>query len=339
MPRFGDKARKRQAWFRDHSSTISQEGRSPKDDKGQRHGHLLAHCFEHENLYPGLRGEGGALKFFEDRVIPWHRPSRSGDTPRTKGPTRNLASSQIACVNFLLPLREIPGALTAVARAIDDDVEDIVPIYHEGRKSTVEIEWIGLNGPLEKGAPSTRGANVTSVDAFMVARTNTGRRRAYLMEWKYVEEYRVGEDKGKGKSGETRRRRYSCLYRADHSSFDDQVPMEELLYEPFYQIMRLRLLADRMVAEKELGVSEARVVVVVPTCNTSYRNKITSPCLAQRFRGLETVEEVVKATLKEPDRAFATVSPEMLLDAVERECGDVSSEWVAYQRERYGSCE
>ena len=336
MPRFGDKARQRQAWFREHSSTISEAGRSPTDDKGRRHGHLLAHGFEHENLYPGLRCEDGALKFFEERGIKWHRTGRSGDTPGGQGPTRNLASSQVACVNFLLPLREIPGALTAVARAIDDDVQGIVPISDQGRESTVEIEWIGMGPPLEKDAARTRGANVTSVDAFMVGETSTGR-RAYLMEWKYIEDYRAGDDKGRGNPGETRRRRYTPLYRADYSSFNGSVPMDELLYEPFYQIMRLRLLADRMVAEKELCVSDARVVVVVPKSNTPYRNNITSPSLTRRFPDLGTVEGVVRATLKDPDRAFATVSTETLVNAVERECGDSISGWAAYQRERYGT--
>ncbi len=346
MPLFGDKARKHQAWFRDHSSTISDEGRSPNDDKGQRHGHLLAHGFEHENLYPYLRGKDGALRFFEDRGIKWHRTGRSGDTRGGQGPTRNLASSQIACVNFLLPLREIPGALTAVARAIDDDVEDIVPVCHEGRKSPVEFEWIGLNGPLENGASPTRGANVTSVDAFMVARTNTGRHRAYLMEWKYTEEYLSTKLKfrGKGYRKDEQLKGYSDLYCADSSSFDSSIPMDELLYDPFDQIMRIHLLADRMVAKRELNISDAKVVVVVPAENTTYRSvthgtKTTAPPLAKRFSRLKTVEDVVKATLKEPDHTFATVSPEMLLDAVERECGNASSIWVAYQRERYGSCE
>lgn len=332
MSRFGNKARKRQAWFREHSSTISCDGRSPKDEKGLRHGHLLAHGSEHENLYPGLRGENGALSFFADRKVKWHRSHRSGDTPGGQGPTRNLASSQVACVNFLLPLRGIPGALTAVARAIDDDVEDIVPITHEGRESPVEIEWIGLGHPLERDGPRTRGANVTSVDAFMVVATSTGR-RAYLMEWKYVEEYRVGDDKGKGKSGETRRCRYEPLYDAGHSSFNGRIPMDDLLYEPFYQIMRLRLLADRMAKDKELGVSYAKVVVVVPKGNAAYRETITSPGLPD----FGTVDEVVKAALKNPDRAFATISPEELLFAVERECGDSTSRWATYQRERYGS--
>ncbi len=339
MSQFGDEARKRQACFRKISSTISHRGRSPTDDKGQRHGHLLAHGFEHENLYPTLRGEDGAERFFEERGIKWHHSSRSGDTPRGEGPTRNMASSQVACVNFLLPPRGLPCALAAIARAIDDDVIEIVPIRHEGNESPVEIEWVGLDHPLEKDGPRTRGANVTSVDAFMLGRTCSGL-RAYLIEWKYTEEYRVGEDKGEDESGgKTRRRRYKPLYYADHSSFDGRVPMDELLYEPFYQIMRLRLLADRMVKNKELGVSDAKVVVVVPKGNTAYRERITSPSLAKRFPGLGTVEQVVQATLKEPDRAFATISPGALIDAVERECGDSVSRWVTYQRERYGSDE
>ena len=309
------------------------------DDKGQRHGHLLAHGFECENLYPDLRNEDGALKFFADRGIKWHRSNRSGDTRGRQGPTRNLASSQVACVNFLLPLREIPGALTAVARAIDDDVHEVLAIPYKGLESLVEIEWIGLDDhPLEEGAAPTRGANVTSVDAFMVSETTTGR-RAYLMEWKYVEEYRMGDDKGKGNPGETRRRRYAPLYCADYSSFNGRVPMGELLYEPFYQIMRLRLLADRMVACKELGVSEAKVVVVVPECNSAYRERITSPALARRFPTIRTVEEVVRETLTVPKKAFATVSTETLVDAVASECGDASSDWIAYQQERYGNCE
>ena len=334
MPGFRVVGRRRQAEFRTGSSTISQDGRSPQDHKGQRNGHLLAHGYEEENLYPKLRGENGARKFFSDRGISWHRTSRSGDTPGEKGPTRNLASSQVACVNFLLPLCEIPGALVAVVRAMDDDVTDVVPIHHEGRVSPVEFEWIGLGHPLEEGAVPTRGSNTTSVDAFLVASTNTGR-RAYLLEWKYVEKYDASDYKGEGTQGETRRCRYAHLYAHGSSSFDGSVPMEEFLYEPFYQIMRLRLLADRMVRENELGVSDAKVIVVAPQDNTAYRERITSKPFVQRFPEHETVEAVVKATSKQPS-AFATIDSSALVDAVERQCGGESSDWVAYQRERYG---
>ena len=77
----------------------------------------------------------------------------SGGNPEMRlvgdGPTRNMASSQVMCVNFLLPLVDIPGALNAAIRAIDDDVECIVEIHHEGRMSSVEFEWNGLPRSLE----------------------------------------------------------------------------------------------------------------------------------------------------------------------------------------------
>ena len=333
MRGFGKVARKQQADFRDKSASI-EKGRSPDDDKGLEHGHLLALGCEDENLYPSLQGESGARRFFKERGIKWHRTARSGDTKGVDGPTRNMASSQVACVNFMLPLAGIPNALEAVIGAIDDDIEGIVGIAHEGRTSPVEFEWIGLGKSLEGG--TTRGANNTSVDAFVIADTGAGR-RAYLMEWKYVEEYKAGEDKGAGSEGETRKNRYSEKYSDAASAFSGKVPMGELLYEPFYQLMRLRLLADRMVKDQELGITEAKVVVVVPQGNSEYRERITSPPLAERFPEHKTVSDVMRATLKDADAAFALVCPSVLVDAVERNCdSDVVRDWVAYQRERYG---
>ena len=249
-----------------------------------------------------------------------------------------MVSSQVVCVNFLLSLSQIQGALAAAVRAIDDDVRDIVPIYHQGNTTLVEFEWIGLNGPLEEGEPPTRGEYVTSVDAFMIAETS-GDRRAYLIEWKYTEKGGDGDYKGEGRKGEVRWPRYAPLYSSNCSSFgtvNGAVPMNELLYEPFYQIMRNRLLADRVVANGELGVSDAKVVVVVPEENSAYRESITSPPLAERFPDLKTVDEVMRATLKNPDATFKMVTPTELLEAVVNECGDAVSDWAGYMRERYG---
>ena len=256
----------------------------------------------------------------------------SGDASDGKRPTRNMASSQIACVNFLLPLVDIPGALTAVLQAIDDDVTGVVDIEHEGTSSPVELEWIGLDHALEGPSVKSRGANSTSVDAFMVAETPGGR-RAYLMEWKYVEEYRT-EDKGAGRSGETRRRRYAHLYE-ESPSFNDKVPFDAWLFEPFYQILRLRLLADRMVRNRELGVSEAKVVVVVPEGNRAYRERVTSPPFAMAFPG-RSVSGIVAETLVDRDREYASVSQSNLADAVRSRGGYDSPGWRAYHRGRYG---
>ena len=330
MVNFGKAEREHQAEFRDTSPTISEQGRSPTDYKGQQYGYMLGLSCEDENLYWSIRGNDGARKFFAERRIKWW--SHNGfDTAGNNGPTRNMASSQIMCVNFLLPLAEIDGALEAVVRAIDSDVERVVDIRYKGPAARVEFEWIGAPKSLE--GVTTKGQNSTSVDAFVIADTGTSL-RAYLMEWKYVE----GEppnriDYGTGTAGETRRGRYSNLYYARSSSFSHKVPMNTLLYGDIYQLMRNRLLADRMVANAELGVSDAKVVLVVPEGNTAY---MQPAYLSNRFPKLGTVSEVFRATLKDPNRAFATVSPSLLLEAVEQECGEAVSCWATYMRERYG---
>ena len=331
MPSYRQEAEKRQARFRAMSSTISLESRDPSDSRGQRTDYLLALSHETDNLYPTLRERDLALNFFAERSIKWWKGSGSGDDTSVIGPTRSMMSSQVACVNFLLPLAGMDGALAAVLHAVDGDVKDIVPIEHEGNTSLVEFEWIGLGGPLEEGEAPTRGKNITNIDALIVAETDAGR-RAYLMEWKYTESCPIGEDKGNSK----RRGRYSTRYNAESSSFNGNAPLDELLYEPFYQLMRQRLLADRMMNDTELGVTDAKVIAVVPECNNTYRERITSPPLARRFPNLKTVSDVFRATLKQPDEAYTMVCPSTLVAAVERECGDSASEWVRYQRERYG---
>ena len=340
---FERSAKRRQQHFNDTSPTVSDRGRSPTDEKGMRHHHLLAQCCEIENLFPGIRGEGGAIDFFKQRRIAWWTSPASGDSGRADKPTRNMASSQVACVNFLLPLASIPGALLAVLRAFDDDIVGVVDISHSGDKSPVEFEWIGLGGSLEGGR--TRGSQNTSIDAFLVAETSSGRRRAYLLEWKYVERYLRNrpEFKGEGSRGDTRRSRYAERFGAPFSSFNPATApnMDDFLYEPFYQIMRQRLLADRMVEERELGIEEAKVAVVVPKENWAYRTisdgrTTTSPPLVRRFPGLNTVEDVVRESLREGASRFDMVAPSLLANAVSKCLPGETAEWADYWRSRYG---
>ncbi len=176
-PSFAATARAQQARFR---TTLSLVGRTPTDPIGLRPGHLLTRGSEHENLLPWLRGDDGALAFFADRQIAWFRHAASGDG-RGNGPTRNLLSSQVACVNFLLGMARVPAALAAAIRAFDSELVELVPIEDAaGRTSLVEFEWVGWNAPLE-GGPITRGRNQTSADAVLVGRTMSGL-RAYVIE-------------------------------------------------------------------------------------------------------------------------------------------------------------
>ena len=231
---FAHSAKSRQAKFRDTSPTISEPARTPVDDLGRRYNHLLAPGHEEENLFPGIRGPSGAVDFFAQRNIKWWDASKSKDGGYA--PTRNMASSQVACVNFLLPLAGVPGGLLSVLQSLDTDVREVVDIHHEGRHSPVEFEWIGTNESLEGGRRG--GAYETSVDAFMIADTVSGQRRAYLLEWKYVERYLSGrpEYKGARASGQTRRRTYEERFKASFSSFNPVMApeLDDFLYEPFY---------------------------------------------------------------------------------------------------------
>ncbi len=337
---FEHSAKSRQGRFRNTSPTISEPARTPTDDLGRKYNYLLAPGHEEENLFPDIRGPGGAIDFFAQRNIKWWD---GGGEDRGNTPTRNMASSQVACVNFLLPLSGVPGGLLAILQSLDADVREVVDIHHEGRHSPVEFEWIGINESLEGG--QRRGVYETSVDAFMTADTVSGKRRAYLFEWKYVERYLSGrpEYKGAGASGQTRRSRYEGRFKASFSSFNPVMApdLDDFLYEPFYQLMRQRLLADRMVHNRELDIDQAKVVVVVPEENWAYRvvsdgKTSTSPLLAQRFPHLETVDEIMKACLQCPESQFDLVPAQVLLEGVQKKLPYETGDWASYWRERYG---
>ena len=325
---------RRQAAFRRSSATISSNGRIPVDENGRKYDYMLALGHEDENLYPSLRGASGVRRFFDERAITWWRHSGFDETKRN-GPTRNMASSQIACVNFVLPLAGFDNGLLALIETIDKDVTGIVTIKDSKTRtsSPVEFEWIGLDHALEGEADTTRGEFATSVDAFLVAETRSGR-RAYLLEWKYTESYRAN-DKGRGSKGETRRQRYGKLYAAS-PAVRDGIALDGWLHEPFYQVMRQRLLADRMIARKELGVSEAKVVLVVPDENTDYRENINSPALGEMFPNATTVEEVTRAAMNVPDRDFAVVNQHEIGEVIRARCGEAARHWSEYQHDRYG---
>jgi len=296
------------------------------------HGHLLALGYEEENLFPTLRSPNGAINFFMERNIQWHRTSRSRDSKNQSGPTRNMASSQVACVNFFLPLANYPDVLASIFKVIDSDVNKIVSIQRGALNSHVEFEWNGMTETLEGGCVIPAGAFATSADALIVADIKNDARRAYLIEWKYLENYISAKSKATGTSGQTRINRYSNLYALGDSSFLQEIPMTELFYEPFYQLMRLRLLADKMVRNKEFGITSAKVVVVCPEENLDYRNTITSPELSIRYPATHVIKDTFARTLKNP-AGISMVSPKQLITGIHNQLDII--DWVTYYNERY----
>jgi hypothetical protein len=295
--------------------------------------YLLALGHEEENLIQELRGPGGAIDFFRQRDIHWWKKKETGDDLNRSGPTRNMLSSQIACVNVFMSLAADREALLLLLRSVDPEVTDIVPIASSAGTTLVEFEWCGLKSPIE-GGPLRRGKYVTNADALMIGRVGQ-LRRAYLWEWKYIEAYQGHISLAVGQSGTKRIQTYRPLYDNSASFNSKEIPITEFFYEPFYQLMRLRLLADRMVSIPELDISSATLVLVCPEGNTAYLETITSPELLARFPKSRTVPEVFSKTMRDSS-GFNWTSPQKILTFVRKYCSPLLVKRLEYLRERYG---
>jgi hypothetical protein len=317
---FAEQEYDRQIAFRRRGAATTTAETTEETSRGHRM--LLERGTEEDNLFPSLRGPRGAVEFFRERRIAWWSLTKTKDRP-----SGHLASSQVSCVNFSMPPAvEHPTALVALLQEIDQDVIDVVPIEHEGRRSLVEFEWVGVSGPLEPG-DFVRGELCTSIDALILGRTAHGGIRAYFLEWKYTE--RCGERLGPGKNS-TRLARYERLYR---SSDLFRLPMESLLYEPAYQIVRSLLLGFRTVKHRELGVTEARTVVICPDANESYR--LLPPEHALAAGKVVSVRDLVCERALLAVSQFRLVSQGQLFDRILASGASTPEGWVDYHRGRY----
>jgi hypothetical protein len=117
------------------------------------------HGYEVESLFPAIRDSKEALAFFADRRIRWWTSASSGDrTPDAffAGPTRNLASSQVSCVNFLLPLVSVQKGLVELLRAIDESVAERG--YGQNRLSVGVVLVLRAERPARRSRSSARSS-------------------------------------------------------------------------------------------------------------------------------------------------------------------------------------
>jgi hypothetical protein len=127
------------------------------------------------NLWEGIRAD--AIDYFKRNKITWW--NRNGS-----GLTGHLLNSQVSCVNHLYLLRQRQELATAVLRALDSEIVE-AQVVDDGY---VEFEFIGAQQYLKESS-FLRGKWCTNADAFMIGRTGQGSRRAFLLEWKYIESY------------------------------------------------------------------------------------------------------------------------------------------------------
>jgi len=261
------------------------------------------------NLWAGIRED--ALDYFTRNSIPWWRSEADG-------PTGHMLSSQVACVNHIFLLRQRPDLAKAVLHAIDPEVVEAETVDD----GFVEFEFIGASQYLAERS-FMRGANCTSIDAFMIGRTEHGGRRAFLIEWKYTESY-SREDKYVPE----RARVYDDLIKSDDSPFNKFEP-RAFYFEPFYQLMRQTLLGSQISKHQDHGCTSYRHVHVVPEQNLEFHRNVTAPLLK---RG--SVSDAWSAVLKCPE-FYIGLTPDKFMQPTIAERD--TKALISYLRRRYWS--
>jgi hypothetical protein len=323
MGKFLVHEKEKQAMFKATSPYFSEDARQDGVYRKKLRPYCLPVDHAEENLFKEIRNL--AVDYFRQEKIKWH-DGRNGK------PSNHLCSSQVCCVNFLLPFAQKPLELATLLRPIFPNIRKMLPIECGLQ---VSFEWIGEENYLQEKTGikgnRTRGANFTSADAAVMFERTDGKRQFVLIEWKYTESYGGGFLKV-AKSGTDRTKIYYRLYdRNDCPINKDLLPgFDDLFFEPFYQLMRQQFLAHEMERMREHDADVVSVLHIAPNHNSDF-HKITSPKLQHLGK---TPIEVWKKIVRSPDR-FISVSTEELLGNLSIGQLPQMQSWFEYIAKRY----
>lgn len=295
------------AWKR-RTATLPEEAREPgrysrRDKLEGPYPVCLPIEFASHNLLPEVRD--GAIELFAELDITWH-DSVAG------GPSNHLRDSQVQCVNALFPMVSDPERIKlAVGQVVD--IAEVLQI-EDGRFLTFEYigptDYFGEGIRHGKDVGRRRGTNCTSIDAAFLYKTSAGATELALVEWKFTESYLTAYDRNSA-SDAVRIGRYAAdLTAPDGPVRADVLPIELLLDEPFYQLMRQQLLAHRLENARAHRADVVRVLHVLAPQNTGYQDSLVRP--EHRAMG-GSVDEVWTKLLRASDR-FVHVDPAVFLD-------------------------
>lgn len=189
-------------------------------------------------------------QYFHENNISWW----AGDRP-----SGHILSSQIACINHLIPLMHDKNSVLEILNGVSNEFIDVLPIPCDKNPAYIALEVVSDFDYLNENT-SSRGSNCTSVDAFIYAVHKSGAKWLIPIEWKYTEHYatfdkasedRIHENRGTNGKGLERQRRYNNLI--DNSSQLKTIEnyVGSIYYqEPFYQLMRQTLWAEEIIKNK-----------------------------------------------------------------------------------------
>ena len=225
-------------------------------------------------LSGSYKSRWGNHVFFNEEIL-----NNIGEDAKLHKDIQNVKSSAAACINVIGNIAKDQNDLIHFLNKFGMEVQEIIPFpagaifngYKYFDSGNVVFEWIGpKHSPLhEQGG---RGYNRTSIDAFILAQVDNKVTQIFI-EWKFTEEYNSpGElNKFTGIAGNERLRRYSsCLaeLRKDKDfpfkmSYEQGFGLYDLGYEPFYQLLRMTLLAKltkAMAFDNGLKIEDYRIL-------------------------------------------------------------------------------
>lgn len=284
-----------------------------------------------------------AIDYFHNRRIAWHDGLDDAAGNKKALPSNHVCCSQSACVNSLAPMMLDPDLLAQVFRLFLPELREVLPFDDDNplpsnQKPYLAFEWIGKPGSNYLGEVGNRQrrANATSADFAFRFRRYDGRIQLVLGEWKYTEEYLGRRLPLPGQVNRTQLRVYKRAFDRWCSCEPSLPPYESFFVEPFYQLMRLTLLAQEMeeagkAGDGEMGATVVSVVHIAPAANRDFVEGFTSPV----FRSLGREVTSAWAQIAPPHR-FQPIRTESLLTAIEEVAMHKYPMWADWLLTRYG---
>lgn len=286
-------------------------------------GHAFRLMPEHDelNLAPSVRVATKAC-FAAAPAISWHQHANHG------------LSSQVCCVNFLMPMAGKPALLARwIGHVLDIEPPEML-LIETGRAEQdwyVAFEWIGEIDYLNEGDAQgrrSRGANATAADAAVMFRSD-GKTHLLLIEWKYTESYN-GQALSEDRRGARLKRYGEIAFQPNGPIKSDLgLALQDFFHEPFYQLLRQQMLAWHVEHDPNSGIDRARVLHISPSGNSALHS-VTSPRL-ERFG--DDAFAVFSSLLDDPG-AFIPRSTE---DAFAPLADWPEADWYSWLRDRYPS--
>ena len=307
MSQYKNTQRVRHEALTDATGNIFAGDKGGGEFKGCKYRHILENGIN--NLHEHIRKE--VMVYFKENHISWWNGSPSGNT----------LSSQIACLNHLFAIMHDKDSVLAMLNGVRNEFEDLLPIPCDARPQYIAFEVVSKVDHLNE-KKLTRGANCTSVDAFIYAvHKGDGKRWLIPIEWKYTEHYynkdnsnedRKNEKKGCNGRGRERVRRYYALTDASAQLRSLDNYFGSIYYqEPFYQLMRQTLWAENVVKHREVELLKADDYLhihVVPNENKALLDKkyLDEKGMEDTWRSMLTDQS--KYIIVDPKTLFAPIA-------------------------------